>query len=388
MYYASVALMAMIVHVIINYESLRKLKRIGDNLVNVRFRHYLFSLLVFYAADTLWGILYEQRWVIPTYIVTCLFFFTMVLSVLLWTMTVVEFVGSKGKLGKLLVICGWIIFLFEVGMLILNLFRPIVFWFSEDKEYMPMPARHITLFMQMVLFFGTSVYSIVMAFRTKGKRRQHYRITGLSGIIMSVFIYLQMFYPLMPFYSMGCLFGTCLIHTFVYKEIVEDQDHQMKMANQKAYRDGLTGVKNKLAYLEALTELETDVENGRLKEYGVVVFDLNGLKAINDTQGHEAGDEYIKSACRLICVQYRHSPVFRVGGDEFVVILKGGDFEIREKLDKQFRETIDDNQEKGLVVVSSGMAVYVPELDNSYNDVFKRADELMYERKTALKARR
>lgn len=135
-------------------------------------------------------------------------------------------------------------------------------------------------------------------------------------------------------------------------------------------------------------ELESDVDKGTLKEYGVVVFDLNGLKAINDTQGHEAGDEYIKSACRLICVQYKHSPVFRIGGDEFVVILKGGDYEIREELDKTFREMIDDNQEKGLVVVSSGMAVYVPGADDNYNDVFKRADELMYERKTALKARR
>lgn len=100
MYYASVALMALIVHVIINYESLKKVKKTGNYLVYVRFRQYLLSILAFYAADTLWGFLYEQRWVIPTFIDTCLFFFAMVLSVLLWTMTVVEFVGSKGNSAR------------------------------------------------------------------------------------------------------------------------------------------------------------------------------------------------------------------------------------------------------------------------------------------------
>ena len=101
--------------------------------------------------------------------------------------------------------------------------------------------------------------------------------------------------------------------------------------------------------------------------------------------GHEAGDEYIKSACALICTQFYHSPVFRVGGDEFVVILKGCDYEKREELEGSFRKTIDENQRNGLVVVSSGMAVYQPENEETYNDVFKRADQLMYERKQALK---
>ena len=103
--------------------------------------------------------------------------------------------------------------------------------------------------------------------------------------------------------------------------------------------------------------------------------------------GHEAGDEYIKSACTLICTQFDHSPVFRIGGDEFVAILKGSDYEKREELEGSFRKTIDENQRNGHVVVSSGLAVYQPDNDESFNDVFKRADQLMYERKQALKIR-
>ena len=101
--------------------------------------------------------------------------------------------------------------------------------------------------------------------------------------------------------------------------------------------------------------------------------------------GHEAGDEYIKSASRLICTQFTHSPVFRIGGDEFVVLLKGSDYEHRKELEESFKKTIEENKRNGLVVVSSGLAVYEPDSDQNYNDVFNRADQLMYECKKSLK---
>ena len=310
----------------------------------------------------------------------------MALSVLFWTRAVVAFSGKKDKAGKVLVISGWLIFLFEITALLMNLFVPIVFTFRKDKEYVPLPARYIGLILQMLLFLITSVYSAIMAGRSSGMSRSHYRTISISGIIMSFFITVQMFFPLMPFYSMGCLFGTCLIHTFVYKDKDVENNMAIRLAKQKAYKDGLTGVKNKLAYLEALAELETMLENGELTEYGVVVFDVNGLKTINDTLGHEAGDEAIKSGCRIICHQFDHSPVFRIGGDEFVAILKGSDFANRETLLEAFRKTINENQKNGDVVVASGLAIYDASTDSSYNDVFKRADEAMYEHKRALKA--
>jgi diguanylate cyclase (GGDEF)-like protein len=118
----------------------------------------------------------------------------------------------------------------------------------------------------------------------------------------------------------------------------------------------------------------------------VAVFDVNDLKTINDTLGHEAGDEYIKSACKVICRQFTHSPVFRIGGDEFVTILKGDNYADRDALMSSFRDTIRQNQQNGKVIVASGLAVYDNSEDSSYNDVFKRADNSMYEQKRALKA--
>ena len=152
-----------------------------------------------------------------------------------------------------------------------------------------------------------------------------------------------------------------------------------------AYRDALTGVKSKLAYLDVLKDLEVRVHEGSLTEYGVVVFDLNRLKEINDTKGHDEGDEYIKSACRLICRNYDHSPVFRIGGDEFAAILEGSDYENRDSLLGAFERSVEENMRDGRVVVASGMAVYQPGVDTSYNDVFRKADRRMYERKMQLK---
>ena len=118
----------------------------------------------------------------------------------------------------------------------------------------------------------------------------------------------------------------------------------------------------------------------------MVVCDINDLKLINDTIGHKAGDDYIRNASKLLCDTFVHSPVFRIGGDEFVAILKGSDFANREELFTDFNNMIDENNMNGGVVISGGMAVFDPEIDESYNDAFKRADELMYVRKNCLKA--
>ena len=386
MYYASIGIISLIIHVIINLDALRKVDKAQDNLARIRYRHFLYSIMVFYVSDAMWGFFNERHWVLITFIDTCLFFFAMVLSVLFWTRSVVAFTGNKGRLGKIFVGAGWLIFMFEIMVLFINLFTPIVFTFGEDKEYIPLPARYITLFMQMILFFSTAVYSFIVTIRSTGIRKSHYRTIGFSGIVMAIFIALQMLYPFMPFYSMGCLFGTCLIHSFVAMDLTIERERKIELANQKAYRDGLTGVKNKLAYLEALKDIEIRYADGSLKEFGVIVFDLNGLKEINDTLGHAAGDEYIKNASHIICRQFKHSPVFRIGGDEFAVILMGSDYEDRERLNGSFEKTMDENLKSGKVVVANGMAVFIPGKDESYNDVFRRADGIMYQRKQALKS--
>ncbi len=387
MYYASIGIISMIVLSIVNFEALRKVKGPQASSVRTMYRCFLLSLLAYFLSDSLWGLFYDLRWVVVTYIDTMLNFSTMVLSVVFWVQSVILFTGSKGRLTRVFLFAGWFIFLFEMIILAINLFIPIVFAFNEANEYQALPARYIALFIQMSLFLASATYAFYTSVQSVGSSRFHYMTVGFSGIIMAAFIGLQMFFPFMPFYALGCLFATCVIHSFIYREKDVEHVREMEAANSKAFTDGLTGVKNKLAYIESLKELELRADKQSYDGYGVVVFDLNGLKEVNDTMGHKAGDEFIKSASSLICNFYKHSPVYRIGGDEFVVILKDKDFENRESIKAQFDRQIDENYRSGNVVVSSGMAVFDSAIDESYTEVFIRADRKMYERKMDLKSR-
>ena len=150
--------------------------------------------------------------------------------------------------------------------------------------------------------------------------------------------------------------------------------------------DPLTGVKSKHAYLVRTKEVDARISSGGAEPFSVVVCDVNGLKYINDTQGHKAGDEYICAASRMICEIYQHSPVFRLGGDEFAIILTGHDNDVGGELLQMLHNRSADNISLGRVVVSGGMAVYDPACDADFHSVFERADELMYKEKMLLKS--
>lgn len=94
--------------------------------------------------------------------------------------------------------------------------------------------------------------------------------------------------------------------------------------------------------------------------FAIVACDVNGLKHVNDKQGHKAGDEYIRSAGRMRRSLFMHSPVFRTGVDEFAVILTGRDYENREAIMKALHERSVKNIGARRVVVSGGLAQYDP----------------------------
>ena len=171
---------------------------------------------------------------------------------------------------------------------------------------------------------------------------------------------------------------------------VEETEKRVRSAEEAAegmalvaYRDPLTHVKNRAAYNAKEAELEVDIVNGRA-EFGIVMLDLNHLKKINDTYGHERGNHYIIGGCAVMCSVYDHSPVYRVGGDEFVVVLEGEDYRERERLLEQLRRRLRETSgDLGVepwerYSAATGMAVFDGAVDRSVSQVFRRADESMY----------
>ena len=181
--------------------------------------------------------------------------------------------------------------------------------------------------------------------------------------------------------SLGAMFVNYISQQRWEKKATEERDQ----ARTAAMTDPMTGVKSKHAFLLQQKQYDKDIEEKKAEEFAVVVCDVNGLKYINDTLGHKAGDEYIIKASRMICDIFAHSPVFRTGGDEFVVILKGRDYLIRKELLLALHDRSVEHIGTQDVVISGGLSDFKPGEDLSFHDAFERADALMYEEKKLLK---
>lgn len=171
-----------------------------------------------------------------------------------------------------------------------------------------------------------------------------------------------------------------------YQEKVE-QKKTLQSAERMARQDELTGVKNKNAFTEQSKIIDKKIMTSKVNiKFAVVICDINNLKYMNDTRGHSFGDEAIKSTSRMICDVFKHSPVFRIGGDEFAIFLSNHDFENRDRLLQELKEHSSENKRTRTgPVVACGMADYEEDKDKDFNDVFKRADALMYENKNMIK---
>ena len=174
-------------------------------------------------------------------------------------------------------------------------------------------------------------------------------------------------------------------------EVRREKEHikALDFANELARKDELTGIRNKTAYSELEKELNANIEAKDCVPFAVVVCDINGLKATNDSLGHKAGDELIKASSKLICGIFAHSPVFRIGGDEFVAVLTGDDYVDRSMLILSLQEIVYDKiAENKTPVVASGISDYIPSEDDSVMSVFARADHNMYIEKNLLKEKK
>ena len=169
---------------------------------------------------------------------------------------------------------------------------------------------------------------------------------------------------------------------------IEDRDKAIKEISRMTFKDGLTGVGNKAAFIRDKELNDKQLLAGNT-DFAVAMADINNLKYVNDTYGHDAGDTYIAGCCKMICNVFRHSPVYRTGGDEFVVFLTGEDYEKRHDLythavmDFNMAFSKKEAEPWERYSASIGIAEYKP--GDMTGNVVKRADKNMYENKQAFK---
>ncbi len=158
-----------------------------------------------------------------------------------------------------------------------------------------------------------------------------------------------------------------------------------KLWHDMAYIDALTGMKNRMAYIERINQLERQKkQNDRIF---AIMMDLDNFKNINDTLGHHTGDTTLKKAAQYLAEVFSEGDyeIFRIGGDEFAVIAVGVTEEtVMEKLTQINENEIGSNT---VFSFSVGCSEVQPEQNNSLENAFIRADSAMYKVKSHKKSR-
>ena len=214
-------------------------------------------------------------------------------------------------------------------------------------------------------------------------------LTGALLFFGSVFVF--MMYALLNTITQRILENTKLHEELMdaEKENAGLHEHVTKMQGI-VYTDALTNVKNQASYAKKLEML--DIHAGIQPDYAIVMMDINHLKIMNDQYGHEHGNDYIKGCCHMFCDVYAHSPVYRIGGDEFVTVLKDRDYETRYELLKEirdrFRESSSSKDSEPWERYSAAIGMAVRKDGEDSNTVFERADQAMYKEKVAMHAER
>ncbi len=188
---------------------------------------------------------------------------------------------------------------------------------------------------------------------------EFYELEGILGELDSIFV------PI----------GLVTISASVVLGFAEEKRRNRVLFNQSR-RDSLTGLYNKRYLQEKLKEMLDDAE-AESATMSLAFIDVDNFKSINDTYGHEKGDEILKSIGEIISRFIRSSDyAFRYGGDEFVIIFSGIKSTKAVEVIERIRKYLIDSLGEVKLTISSGVADY--KKDERYDEWVSRADGAMY----------
>ena len=274
----------------------------------------------------------------------------------------------------------------------LNLFDPV---------NGPYTTYNILFFMliKIIVLSITSVLYIILIRRPFGNlirvsdgQMKNYLIVPISSIIsFSIITYIANACGITPGnkYFAPLFLIICLIYISEYAMLGSSIYWTAKAisAEQIMYVDGLTGLSNRNAFEKFEEKINEDIKNG-IAKFSLIIIDLNFLKKMNDTYGHDKGDIALKILADDIRSMFTGCNCFRIGGDEFAVIISGKNVDVLSFLLTNIGSSITKTgkpNEWENISAATGYAVYSAEKDTSFHDVFVRADALMYDNKVKMK---
>lgn len=228
MYYSAIGLIAVLVLLIENQGILFKRESGFETSAWRAYRSFLFAVLAYYAADVIWGILESQKLSGPLFIDTTVYFSLMAIGVLLWTQYVVNYLGEENGFGRFLIYVGRVFCGAIIALVVVNCFVPVLFTVDEQCVYRAEIARYISLIVQVAVLLLLSGYALSSMTQAEGSKRRRYRTISWFGLIMATFLFVQLWFPYLPLYTIAYMTGTSLLHAFVVGD--ERVEYMMGMA--------------------------------------------------------------------------------------------------------------------------------------------------------------
>ena len=232
------------------------------------------------------------------------------------------------------------------------------------------------LFVVEPLFFGVTVLSSVITILVIAFKDNAAFFTGEKGLedLVTFIIYLIVI---------------ALVAIEHYGITVANYLNEKKL-EEMSYIDDLTGLLNERSYLREIEELDKKSASGELKDYAVILFDLNNLKATNDQYGHRYGCHLVVRAGHTLPKYFTSSSVFHVGGDEYVALVYAKDYEdldnVMKKIEEELSYSLIEFEGETLIFsIAHGFARH--EEGQRYRDVLQVADKKMYANKEMLKSK-
>ena len=395
MLYSFAGILALVILLIINHDIIFVKVNPGSVPVFSQFRAFLFNVIFFYLTDILWGILYENNLITLCNIDTALYFFAMASSIFAWTRYVVFYLKQDNVFGKALKLIGWAFLVFEILVVIVNFFYPVLYYFDETGIYHALPARYMTLVLQIAMFVLTTIYASISAIKTEGVMRYRYMAIYLFSASMVAFVIGQVMYPLLPLYSIGYMLGSCFIHSFVLESEREEYRGSLEQKLEAAMEEGnyydlLTGLQGTAFFFRYCTiERRAMMEKGEHPDF--LFFDLSGMKYYNERNTFAKGDKLLQKFAALLKEEFGEENCSRLGSDKFVVFAREENLE--DRLNRLFNKWKEQNEkdcpairvgiyrdEKGDIPIGAACdraKIARDSIHNTYESGFKYFDEKM-----------
>lgn len=355
---------------------------------------HLCDMLYFFAAfcfvDALWGLCYSQSFFISSsgfMIVSYGYQSMAALSAFVGIGYGVYYLSPPEKEKKVINCIRFILLGTQFIILLSNIWNHEAFYVDNQGNYFMGSLRIYMYSLQFSYYVLFILYGLIKLYRGVEDRTKVKTVISFSLVPLLFGIGQYAFYDV-AMYSMGFLLSAFVIYS--YNVTAQREDFLKERANRlmhDVYIDALTGLHNRRAYEDDLIKLQM----GEIPQNLVYIsIDVNSLKVINDSMGHEAGDELLRGAvfCMSTCLG-SYGKIYRTGGDEFISIIYAGEEQLDQIL-ADFEKTVDawSGESVKELSVAYGLVTRAEAMGKTLMEIANEADKRMYHNKAQYYAKK